>query len=217
MKQIRFGAFETNSSSTHTICIRVNKPKQVDNNIPRNSSEVFKIYDYEVCDGDELESIENILMSEISKTAFILKIIGCYLEDLYEDLDDKDFKKMYLDRCGKESININDPVEFKKSMSEDLIYTKWIKDVVYEETGTRIEFELKHVEGSYSNRYFPYTSVPYSEGSTDDEFFDSIFGSLKEENEHSFKSLCREIIFNKDIIIVDKDEAYCSHYNIKYL
>lgn len=217
MEQIRFGTFETNSSSTHTVSIRVNKPKLVKNDIPRNSLDVFKIYDYEVCNGEESESIENILMSEISKTAFILKVIGHYLEGLFDDLSDDDFKKIYLDRCGKESIDINDPIEFKKSMSEDLIYTKWLKDVVYEETGTRIEFELKHVEGSYSNKYFPYTSVPYNEGKSDDEFYDSLTDSLREENEHLFKSLCREIIFNKDIIIVDKDEAYYSSYKITYL
>ena len=74
MKQIRFRTFETNSSSTHSVSIKINKPKQVINNIPRNSPEVFKICEYFISDGDELESIENILMSEVVKSAFILKL-----------------------------------------------------------------------------------------------------------------------------------------------
>lgn len=213
MKQIRTLFFETNSSSTHSVCIHVRKKEEVVYNIPRNSKSVFEIPEYKCSDGDEVDTITNVLMSEVYKTSFVLNTIGRYLEKL-EDYSD-DFPVAFSKLCDGKLIDLNDPDEVREAIGSDLIYTKWLKDVVHEETGTKIEFSIVDSEETY--KYFPYITTPYSESSDSDEFFNEILESLENNDECKFKSLCREIIFNKEIIIEDKDEAYGASINTNLL
>lgn len=209
MRQIRLGVFETNSSSSHSVSIKVREKEEVIKNIPRNQSTIYVIQEYVCCNGDETSSITNILMSEVSKAAFMINVIGGHLEILYEDYEDMEITLKEL--CNGKSVDIHDKTAVLHAIENDLIYTKWVKDVVYEETGTRIEFSLK----GEAYRYFPYISTSYDDGELDSEenFYDELLEALKENDEFKFKSLCREIIFNKEIIIEDIDEAYGNEIN----
>lgn len=219
MKIIRIGLFETNSSSSHSVSIGMRKPKEITNDIPRNSDRPFEIAEYFTADGDESETVINTIMSENYKTSFIFAVILERLGCLYDGLEDE--RTGIANLCGvdpnvlKEIESENDLRNaYKTLLTENLIYTQWLKDVVYEETGTKITFKTPNTRD-----WFPYMRTPYnsSYADPDDEFYYELMSTLENNDEVKFKSLAREIIFNKEIIIVDKDEAYCSHIENKIL
>ena len=208
MRQIRFGVFETNSSSSHSVSIKVREKEEVIKNIPRNQSAIYVIREYVCCNGEETSSITNILMSEVSKAAFMINVIGRHLEILYDD--DGDMEITLKELCNGKSVDIYDKTAVLHAIENDLIYTKWVKDVVYEETGTKVRFHLNE-----DHNYFPYISTSYDDRELDSEenFYNELLEALKDNDEFKFKSLCREIIFNKEIIIEDVDEAYGNEIN----
>ena len=217
MKTIRTKCFETNSSSTHSVSIRMRKQEEVINNIPRNSKKPFQITEYLVSDGEETETVINTLMSENYKTFFIFAVI---VEKLREILDDSDKEEEIIaSLCGGVDYNLNGSDDelkqfYQTLLTEKLIYTRWLKEVVYEETGTEIVFKIPNTID-----WFPYMLTPYNSETDDheDEFYSELISTIENNDEIKFKALAHEIIFNKEIIIVDKDEAYCSHIENKIL
>ena len=203
MKQIRTGVYETNSSSSHSISIGLPEIQEKPNlKIPRGG--YYKVPEYQVANGHEEETIKNILTTEVSKLSFILNIIATYLENLSEDSDD-DCLDILGGLCGR-TVDLDNKDDQRKAISQDLIYMKWLRDMVFEETSTHIEIPIPE-----ETDYFPFFSTLYSERSCGD-FYDEIFEALEDGDEARFKSLCREIVFNPSIIIQDIDSAYCCDY-----
>lgn len=210
MRQIRLGVFETNSSSSHSVNIKVREKEEVIKNILRNQSAIYVIREYVCCNGNGESSITNILMSEVSKAAFMVNVIGRHLEIL----NDNGFVNMHDNfsrLCGGKDIDLRNCKEVISAIENDLIYTTWVKDTIYEETGTKVRFHLNE-----DHKYFPYISTSYyndRELDSEENFYDELLEALKDNDEFKFKSLCREIIFNKEIIIEDVDEAYGNEIN----
>ncbi len=209
MIQTRVGLFETNSSSTHSVSIGLPRVEEKpDFKIPRGG--YFKIPEYRVANGLESETIDNILVSEVWKLSFLVNVIATYIVDLEED---SEFLDIFSGLCGR-VVDLADKDDQRKAISQDLIYMKWLKDMVFEETGTLIEIPIPE-EKKYD--HFPYFDQLWTDDGSGGEFYEEIQKSLENGDESKFKSLCREIVFNPSIIIQDKDEAYCCEYIKKVL
>ena len=201
MKQIRQGLFETNSSSTHSVSIGPIKKKEINKNIPRNIT-LYEIPEYRVANGHEESTVCNILMTEVSKLSFLFNVIATCIKNEYEDYNDY-IVTTFSCLCER-PVSESDVVDQRKAISQDLIYMRWLREMVQEETGTLIKIPIPE-EKRYNE--FPYFDTLYSEDS--DAFYDELNKSIQDSNEELFKALCREIVFNTEIIIEDTDEAYC--------
>lgn len=204
MKQIRNSAFETNSSSSHSISIGLRK-KEVIKDIPRNVA-IYEVPEYEIANGHEESTISNTLITEVSKLSFLFNIVATYIRDEYEDGYDNYIGTTFSCLCER-AVSESDYDDQRKAISQDLIYMRWIREMVQEETGTLIKIPIPSKK-KYDD--FPYFDTLWTE--EHDDFYEEIKKSIENQDESLFKSLCREIVFNPDIIIKDVDEAYSCEY-----
>lgn len=179
MKKIRYGSFETNSSSTHTITIsKYQKPRE--ENIPRNltkiTGEMFNIAEYGDCGGDDETYACDTIRTEVEKLGFIINMIASICQNKYEDM--WDFNKRDIKGYNEEI--------FQKLIKTDLF--TWLKESVFEETGTMINYVMP--EGYL----FPFYETTYDENR-------GISSILSTESKDEFKKKVKEIIFDKDVII----------------
>ena len=190
MKLIRNSVFETNSSSTHSISIkRYERPKS--NDIPRNYDGIYMISDYgDVGGGDETYACDTH-NTEIGKLRFLINMIASIYEDsnLYMKWDCD--KKDDIDYKNEQFINL---------INQDLFI--WLKEVIYEETGTQIEFEQP------SHNWFPFFETTY----TEDGDLESLLDAEKDDdgnyNKEKFKARIKDIIFNNTVYIENENCPY---------
>lgn len=204
MRQIRNSVFETNSSSSHSVSIGPVKKKEVNKNIPRNIK-LYEVPEYEVANGHEERTVSNTLMTEVSKLSFLFNLVATYISREYEDYNDY-IVTTFSCLCGR-AVSESDPADQRKAISQDLIYMRWLREMVQEETGTLIKIPVPK-EKRYDE--FPYFDTLYTEG--DDDFYEEIKKSIEDQDEALFKALCREVVFNPEVIIKDIDEAYRCDY-----
>lgn len=204
MRQIRNSVFETNSSSSHSISIGPIKKKEVNKNIPRNIK-LYEVPEYERANGREERTVSNTLITEVSKLSFLFNIVATCIENEFEDYDDY-IVTTFSCLCGR-AVSESDPADQRKAVSQDLIYMRWLREMVQEETGTLIKIPVPK-EKRYDE--FPYFDTLYTEGH--DDFYEEIKKSIEDQDEALFKALCREVVFNPEVIIKDIDAAYCCDY-----
>lgn len=200
MKQIRKGLFETNSSSSHSVSIGPIKKKEVNKNIPRNIN-LYEVPEYMVANGHEESTVSNTLITEVSKLSFLFNIVATFIGDEYEDGYDNYIGTTFSCLCER-SVSESDCDDQRKAVSQDLIYMRWIREMVQEETGTLIKIPIPSKK-KYDE--FPYFDTLWTE--EHDDFYEEIRKSIEDHDESLFKALCREIVFNPEVIIKDLDEA----------
>ncbi|MBQ7240295.1 MAG: hypothetical protein IJH63_01640 [Methanobrevibacter sp.] len=190
MKLVRNNVFETNSSSTHSISIcRYEKPQE--NNIPRNYKDVYMVSEFGDVGGSDETYACDTHNTEISKLRFLINMIASVYEDSelyenweYERRDDEIYKKEY----------------FRKLITQDLFV--WLKEVVFEETGTEIEIEMP------SNNWFPYFEQTYTEYDSIENMLDIEEDENGKYNKDKFKTRIKDIIFNSKVYIENENCPY---------
>lgn len=190
MKLVRNNVFETNSSSTHSISIcRYEKPQE--NNIPRNYKDVYMVSEFGDVGGSDKTYACDTHNTEVSKLRFLINMIASVYEDSelygdwsYERKDDEVYKKEY----------------FRKLITQDLFV--WLKEVVFEETGTEIEIEMP------SNNWFPYFEQTYTEYDSIENMLDIEEDENGKYNKDKFKTRIKDIIFNSKVYIENEDCPY---------
>lgn len=205
MKQIRNNVFETNSSSSHSISIGPIKKKEVNKNIPRNIK-LYEVPEYEIANGHEDRTVSNTLMTEVSKLSFLFNLVATCIKNEFEDDYDDYIVTTFSCLCGR-AVSESDVADQRKAISQDLIYMKWIQEMVQEETGTLIKIPIPK-EKRYNE--FPYFDTLWTE--EHDDFYEEIKKSIEDQDEALFKALCREVVFNPEVIIKDIDAAYSCDY-----
>lgn len=185
MKTIRNLVFETNSSSTHSLTIRRLTDKNRD--IPRDIElNICKEVDYQGSD---------TIMTEMEKLRYMVEIIALQMD--YEA--DRDYFGVdtyrYWGEKAKEGWE-----KYKKHILE-FPWLVWLCDIVKEERNTTLVFTNDYSEN------FPYISAF---DSFEDEYPYEAIGLSKQDmyNEEKVKELFRDIIFNPNVILEDKDEEY---------
>lgn len=190
MKLVRNNVFETNSSSTHSISIcRYEKPQE--NNIPRNYKDVYMVSEFGDVGGSDETYACDTHNTEVSKLRFLINMIASVYEDSelyenweYERRDDETYKKEY----------------FRKLIIQDLFV--WLKEVVFEETGTEIEIEMP------SNNWFPYFEQTYTEYDSIENMLDIEEDENGKYNKDKFKARIKDIIFNSKVYIENENCPY---------
>lgn len=190
MKLVRNNVFETNSSSTHSISIcRYEKPQE--NNIPRNYKDVYMVSEFGDVGGSDETYACDTHNTEVSKLRFLINMIASVYEDSelyenweYERRDDETYKKEY----------------FRKLIIQDLFV--WLKEVVFEETGTEIEIEMP------SNNWFPYFEQTYTEYDSIENLLDIEEDENGKYNKDKFKARIKDIIFNSKVYIENENCPY---------
>ncbi len=190
MKLVRNNVFETNSSSTHSISIcRYEKPQE--NNIPRNYKDVYMVSEFGDVGGSDETYACDTHNTEVSKLRFLINMIASVYEDSelygdwsYERKDDEVYKKEY----------------FRKLITQDLFV--WLKEVVFEETGTEIEIEMP------SNNWFPYFEQTYTEYDSIENMLDIEEDENGKYNKDKFKTRIKDIIFNSKVYIENENCPY---------
>lgn len=184
MENIRRSVFETNSSSTHSITIIKNQEKFY-KRIPRNSSTEYEVKEYgDVGGSDECYAV-NEHCDEVDKLRYIINMIASFYE---YDNDDWDYSRKNDDKYINEC--------FDKLTRRNLFI--WLKEVVKEETGT----DIKIIKPN--SRYYPFFDTTWSE----DDNIEDLFEIEDDNDEENFKKRIKDIIFNKDIIIINKNVPY---------
>lgn len=190
MKLVRNNVFETNSSSTHSISIcRYEKPQE--NNIPRNYKDIYMVSEFGDVGGSDETYACDTHNTEVSKLRFLINMIASVYEDSelyenweYERRDDEIYKKEY----------------FRKLIIQDLFV--WLKEVVFEETGTEIEIEMP------SNNWFPYFEQTYTEYDSIENLLDIEEDENGKYNKDKFKARIKDIIFNSKVYIENENCPY---------
>lgn len=190
MKLVRNNVFETNSSSTHSISIcRYEKPQE--NNIPRNYKDIYMVSEFGDVGGSDETYACDTHNTEVSKLRFLINMIASVYEDSelygdwsYERKDDEVYKKEY----------------FRKLITQDLFV--WLKEVVFEETGTEIEIEMP------SNNWFPYFEQTYTEYDSIENMLDIEEDENGKYNKDKFKTRIKDIIFNSKVYIENENCPY---------
>lgn len=190
MKLVRNNVFETNSSSTHSISIcRYEKPQE--NNIPRNYKDVYMVSEFGDVGGSDETYACDTHNTEVSKLRFLINMIASVYEDSelyenweYERRDDEIYKKEY----------------FRRLITQDLFV--WLKEVVFEETGTEIEIEMP------SNNWFPYFEQTYTEYDSIENMLDIEEDENGKYNKDKFKTRIKDIIFNSKVYIENENCPY---------
>ena len=185
MKSIRNLVFETNSSSTHSLTIR--RLSEDNRNIPYDTElNICEEVAYQGCD---------TIMNEMDKLRYMVQIIALQMD--YEA--DNDYFGVgvysYWDEKAKEG--------WKKYKDKIMVFPwlVWLCDVVKEERNTVLVFDNKH------STEFPYISAF---DSFEDEYAFEVIGLNKQNmyDEETVKALFKDIIFNPNVILEDKDEEY---------
>lgn len=186
-KIIRQSTFETNSSSSHSLVIG-RCAKSTFEQFPRNSKRIYGLGEYGVTNGDEYTVDIVKLRSEVDKAKFMINIIASHIEE-----DDDDGEGHYPEVAFW--FDHKNKIENPNRTFETLIVQKpfvWLKEVL--ESYTKTKFIFMKPKGNY----FPYYETVYDEYKhidkvTNIDFFD----------EKKFKERVSQIIFDKDIVIID--------------
>ena len=175
-RQIRRCVFETNSSSTHSLSI-CSRKNRVYNDIPKNSTVVL----------DDTYITESIIVDEMGKLNFVVTMLASIVE-YKNDYDELDVKVKSFD----EMINLN--------------WFRWLKEVVYEQSGTDVIYECPIRYGKPAS-WIPYYKTTYDEDDTVDNIFTGGHDNIM-DNEELFKKRVKDIIYNPEVIIKDEEEEY---------
>ena len=127
--------------------------------------------------------------SETGKARFMLNIIANYFDDM-------------LVYASTESYKALQEIDFETFIKYNQFV--WFKEVLEEETGTKFEFVKPERE------YFPFYTPICTE-----YYIDEIL-DINWSDKEKFKERVKEIVFNKDIIIVDSDLEYGNDVNFSY-
>ena len=196
MKQsIRIETFETNSSSYHTLSIRKVSEKPIKREIVVGQDLVINNHiNYKTIGWTESYSF--IGTSSYEKAQLILRFIGYYLDDAFDDIEE--LKPLYEDEKGNWNIDKRRQA-FKDHFYEfPLIqaYVKAVKRFIGEDKNVIIEFN-EH-------------SSPYIE-SVDDENKSTyeIFGVAEEDlsDVNKMTDVFYNIIFNPDVEMIEECES----------
>lgn len=102
-----------------------------------------------------------------------------------------------------------DELEIEKSFEAmiGLDWFKWLAEVVKEESNTEVIFECPTYRNGDKKTYFPYYDTTYDE---DDSIDDIMTGNDDEilTNREKYKERVRDIIYNREIVIEDKENEY---------
>lgn len=202
MKQVRYGVFETNSSSTHSITFANYRPRR--NDIPKNTRfEILPFEDGPMAYGDESHNDTIRYVSQIGKLRYLVYVLVSIInndtpEKYFTEYKGKIDDWQYPATEAELSLWFNELVNLK--------YFRWLADVVKKRTGTTIYFDEKTYRTS--DQYFPFFETVYDENSN----LKTVFGFTDEsfENEEQFKKIIDNIIFNDEVVILDEDSAYGS-------
>lgn len=102
-----------------------------------------------------------------------------------------------------------DELEIEKSFESmiSLDWFKWLAEVVQEESNT----EVVYINPTYINgnkkTYFPYYDTTYDEYDSIEDIFTN-YDSEVMTNKEKFKDRVRDIIYNKNVTIEDKENEY---------
>ena len=102
-----------------------------------------------------------------------------------------------------------DELEIEKHFESmiNLGWFKWLAEVVKEESNTDVIYEHpKYSDGRYKS-YFPYYDTTYDE----EDSIENIFTDYDSEvmtNKEKFKDRVRDIIYNENVTIEDKENEY---------
>lgn len=186
-KIIRQGAFETNSSSSHSLIIKRKEESSL-NTFPRNSDKVFSLSEYGVSNGHEEYPDIYKLTSEVSKARFMLNFIATYIEFNLEEYPDVGYWR------DEEQTIKNENRTFSILIQQTPFV--WFKELLEEATETKFVF----VEPSYG--CFPYYDAIYG----DEEIAEEFLVDFKDKDK--FKNAIKNIVFNEDVVIIDADIPY---------
>lgn len=182
METIRSGAFETNSSSTHSITISTYQKPREDNiprNLTRDTGKTFLVAEMGDCGGSDETYACDTHRTEIEKLRFVINMIATLMDAENDDGIYWDFnrraEKGYNEKCFEEMVHDK--------------YFQWLTEAILEETGTMIEYKRPE-----DISWFPFFDTTSDENN-------GIDALLHAEDKEHFKKTVKNIIFNKDVII----------------
>lgn len=194
MKIIREGVFETNSSSSHSLTIKKRTKPRV-NDIPRGVDS-FLVNEYGVCCCSD-ESVDiNRHYTQVAKLSFLLNMLATVCNYC------QDWDLMFKDYSYDDYRSAINKYEYMTQFWEEMInspYFTILQDVVFEETGTHIEFARPDSDD------IPFYDCVY----TDDGDVDELLGfDIKNFDAESYKKRLKEILFDEDMVIIDASIPY---------
>ena len=135
---------------------------------------------------DGTYNTESIIFDEMGKLNFVVTMLASIVEckNDYDELNIKSFDEM---------INLN--------------WFRWLKEVVYDQSGTDLVYECPI---GYQNKpvtYVPYYDTTYDEDDTVEDIFTGGHDNII-ENEELFKKRVKDIIYNPEVLIKDEEEEY---------
>ena len=191
MELIRNNIFETNSSSSHSLVIK-----------HRDDPESKPISDYPVL---ILRGVDNIAyggdndvdikkyITEVDKANMLVNILATIYTEKYES----DWRyETYRSTINKEAYISK---FFNKMIQSELFVA--FSDVIKGQTGTEIKFDRRNQE------------PPFYDGVYSDNL-EMIEEMLHIDDINEFKNIIKDIIFNKDIIVIDASIPYGTSNNI---
>lgn len=102
-----------------------------------------------------------------------------------------------------------DELEIEKSFEAmiGLDWFKWLAEVVKEESNTDVIFKCPTYRNGEKKTYFPYYDTTYDEDESVEEIFTNGYYGIM-GNEINFKERVKDIIYNREIVIEDKENEY---------
>ena len=185
MKSIRNLVFETNSSSTHSLTIR--RLTDEDKSIPYDT-------ELDICASVDFQG-DDLIMSEMEKLRYMVQMVALQMD--YEA--DRDYFGVdtyrYWGEKAKEGWK-----KYKNKILE-FPWLVWLCEVVKEERNTTLVFSEKY------NSNFPYISAF---DTFEDAYVFEVLGLNKQNmyDKEKVKAIFKDIIFNPNVILEDKDEEY---------
>lgn len=131
-----------------------------------------------------------------------------YGTDIFDELGKLNYIVTMLASICKRRMDY-DELEIEKSFEAmvGLDWFKWLAEVVKEESNTEVVFECPTYRNGDKKTYFPYYDTTYDEN---DSIDDILTGDDDEvlTNEEKYKERVRDIIYNREIVIEDKENEY---------
>ena len=152
---------------------------------------------------------ENLQYSDIPKDSeVVLNDTYHYGTDIFDELGKLNYIVTMLASICDRRMDY-DELEIEKSFDAmvSLDWFKWLAEVVKEESNTEIIFECPTYRSGEKKTYFPYYNTTYDE----DDSIDDILTDNDDEvliNREKYKERIRDIIYNRNIVIEDKENEY---------
>lgn len=205
MINIRRNLFETNSSSTHSISLSRPTPEKTDD-IPTNTNIFIKPYDKPACGYDDEEIEIFAYRTQMAKLRYLIHVL---VSVLHEQVPEK-YLTEFQDKI--DNWQYHPSTEEKELYAEKffkLSQFKWLYDMIYEKIGSKLHIEYD-IEKS-----FPFWETVYDDNDNLLEVFE--FDNDSWNNEDEFKNKMQQLIFDKNIVIYDKNIPYSAgdYTNIK--